>query len=75
MVGCSVSELDRRHTVHEMNCAWVAQRAEVFFVLFSSFRVSHQASISVEYFTLFRAKDGKGDDEGLDMTVTHRPSR
>lgn len=75
VVGCSVSELDCRHTVHEMNCVWVAQGAEVFFILFSSFYVSHQANISVEPLTLFRAKDGKGKDAGLNMIVTHRPSR
>lgn len=75
VVGCSVSDLDCRHTVHEMNCMWVAQGAEVFFILFSSIHVSHQASISVERFTLFRAKDGKGKDEGLNMIVTHGPSR
>lgn len=45
-VGFSISESDCRHTVHEMNCAWVAQRAEVFFLLFSTSDLSHQTSIS-----------------------------
>ncbi len=59
VVGCSISELDCRHTVHEMNCAWEAQGAEVFFILFSSFDVSHQTSVSLRYFSLALSKGRK----------------
>lgn len=30
VVGCSAPELDRRHTVHELNCAWEAWERKYF---------------------------------------------
>lgn len=52
VVGCSFSELHGRHTVHETICAWAAQGADVCFsILFSTFDVSHQANITVVFFS------------------------
>lgn len=50
VVGCSSPELDHRHTVHELHCAWVRLGAEVFFILFSPFDVTHQANVCAVYF-------------------------
>lgn len=50
-VSFSISESDCRHTVHEMIYAWAAQRAEVFFLLFSTSDPSHQKSISTVFLT------------------------